>query len=80
MVATDVSAPEGAEQAGDGNLGLDLDALTDSLWDELHGSVDRREIRRVLLGVVPNYREARIVTYVPIFVRRDALKILRGRA
>jgi hypothetical protein len=58
----------------------DLAALTEDLWDDLGGEVDRQTIRRVLTEVVLTYREARITTFVPIFVRRDALEILRARA
>jgi hypothetical protein len=57
---------------------VDLDVLTDALWEEMHGSVDRPVIRQVLAEIVPRYREAHILTFVPIFVRRDALRILRG--
>ena len=63
---------------GDGPS-VDLEALTEELWVDLNGEVDRHAIRQVLTEVAPTYREARITTFVPIFVRRDALEILRAR-
>jgi hypothetical protein len=78
-----VAVPDAPVLEGHGqpirSTGLDLDAMTDTLWEELHGSVDRLVIGQVLTEIVPRYREARIMTFVPIFVRRDALAILRGR-
>jgi hypothetical protein len=73
---------DAARDAHDGALNrglpLDLEALTEQLWDELGGEVDRRTICSVLTEVAARYRDARITTFVPIFVRRDALEILRS--
>jgi hypothetical protein len=71
------AAPAGASNSG---LPVDLGVLTEELWGTLAGAVDRQTIRQVLAEVEPKYRDARIPTFVPIFVRRDALAILRKRA
>ena len=73
------TAHDAAERAMSDDPSVDLEALTEDLWVDLNGQVDRNAIRRVLTEVVPTYREARITTFVPIFVRRDALEILRAR-
>jgi hypothetical protein len=59
---------------------VDLEALTEELWVDLAGEVDRPTIRQVLTEVAPRYSDARIMTFVPVFVRREALEILRARA
>jgi hypothetical protein len=63
-----------------GGMAWDLEALTEELWGNLHGEVERQAIHQVLTEVATRYRDARIQTFVPIFVRRDALRILRKRA
>jgi hypothetical protein len=63
-----------------GGIPLGLEALTEELWGDLHGRVERQAIHQVLTEVASKYRDARILTFVPIFVRRDALRILRKRA
>ena len=67
------------KQAEEGAPGWDLDETIDRLWHDLQGKVNRQAIREVLADVLPQYQDARILTYVPIFVRRDALEILSRR-
>jgi hypothetical protein len=55
-----------------------IDTITEQIWNELNGAVTRSTINKVLTEVVPNYENARIQTFVPIFVRRDAVKRLRA--
>jgi hypothetical protein len=63
-----------------GSMPVDLEVLTEELWSDLDGMVDRHTIRQVLAEVAPAYRDARITTFVAIFVRRDALERLRAQA
>jgi len=58
----------------------DLDGMTDQLWHDLEGRVSLQMIRRVLTDVSLRYQDARVLTYVPIFVRRQAMEILLGSA
>ena len=58
---------------------FDVDQMTEQVWRELGGQVSRETIQRVVSDVVPRYQDARIATYVPIFVRQDALRELTGR-
>ncbi len=55
-----------------------IDTITEQIWNELNGAVTRSTIHEVLTEVVANYENARIQTFVPIFVRRDAVKRLRA--
>ena len=59
---------------------VDLDDLTEKIWRDLQGQVDQSEIRQVLFDLKPNYQEARILTYIPILMRRNAIEILRPRS
>jgi hypothetical protein len=45
--------------------------------DSLNGAVTRSIIQEMLLEVIPGYENVRIRTYVPIFIRRDAIKRLQ---
>jgi hypothetical protein len=63
-----------------GGIAVDLEALTEELWVDLAGAVDRQSIRGVLTEVAPTYRDARITTVVRVFVRRGAPEFLRARA
>ena len=58
---------------------FDVDQMTEQVWRELGGKVSRETIQRVVSDVVPRYQDARILSYVPIFVRQDALRELTGR-
>ena len=58
---------------------FDVDQMTEQVWRELGGQVSRETIQRVVSDVVPRYQDARIATYVPIFVRQDVLRELTGR-
>ena len=55
-----------------------IDIITELIWNDLNGAVTRSTIQEVLAEVVPNYEHVRIQTFVPIFVRRDAVKRLRA--
>jgi hypothetical protein len=56
---------------------VNLEEMTDSVWLELHGTVDTDQIRHVLIDLLLKYQDARILTFLPILMRRDAIEILR---
>jgi len=56
---------------------VDLDELTERIWRDLHGQVDQPKIRQVLVDLKPKYQEARILTFIPLLMRRNAIEILR---
>jgi hypothetical protein len=57
----------------------DLDQVIEQIWRELSGKVSRDTIQQVVSDVAPRYQDAQILTYVPIFIRQDALSKLTGR-
>ena len=59
---------------------VDLEELTERIWRDLHGQVDQLEIRQVLFDLKPKYQEARILTFIPVLMRRNAIEILRPRS
>ena len=62
-----------------GAAALDVAQVAEQVWRELGGKVSRETVRQVVSDVVPRYQDARILSYVPIFVRQDALRALTGR-
>jgi len=60
-----------------GDLSVDLEELTERIWRDLHGKVDPTRVRQVLVDLLPQYQGARILTFVPILMQRDAIEILR---
>ena len=57
-----------------------IETVSEQILRELNGTVSLATIREVLKEVVPNYESARIQTYVPIFIQRDAIKRLKSMA
>jgi hypothetical protein len=51
--------------------------MTDELWHDLQGKASLQAIRQVLTDVSLKYQDARVQIYVPIFVRRRAMEVLR---
>ena len=68
---------ESGEVAG-GNLDWDVESLVEQIWTDLGGQVSRLAIRQQVADVVPAFQDARITTYVPIFVRRRTVEQLRA--
>lgn len=66
----------GAMASADRNW--DEGALVDQIWNDLDGRVTRSAIRRVLTEIIPRYESAHVQTYVPIFVRKEAVERLRS--
>ena len=55
----------------------DVETLVEQICDELEGAVDRTVVDQVVQEVVSRYRHARVKAFVPIFIRRDAIDLLR---
>ncbi|MFN2187292.1 MAG: three-helix bundle dimerization domain-containing protein [Candidatus Promineifilaceae bacterium] len=55
-----------------------VDAIIEQILSDLNGYFTSTTIQEVLEEVIPKYEGARIQTYVPIFIRRDAVKQLRS--
>ena len=67
------------DQPGNENAArIDLEPLIASIWEEMHGLIDRGMILQALEEALPKYQNARIQTFVPILMRRDVTeKLLR---
>jgi hypothetical protein len=55
----------------------DVQLVVEQIWSDLGGAVSRTAIRQEVAQVIPAFADARITTYVPIFVRRRTLAQLR---
>jgi hypothetical protein len=53
------------------------DALVETLWQDLDGRVPRQKIARAVSQVAARFEEATVTSFVPIFIRRQALEYLR---
>ncbi len=56
----------------------DVDTITEQIFGDLNGSVARSTIQEVIKDVIRKYAGARIQTFVPIFIRRDAVDQLKA--
>ena len=56
----------------------DVDTVTEQIFGELNGTVARSTIQEVIKDLIPKYDGAPIQTFVPIFIRRDAVDQLRA--
>jgi len=55
-------------EGGVGNCVDDL--LIEKIWHDLGKQITREQIRQVALEVAAEFQEARITTFVPIFIHR----------
>lgn len=55
---------------------IDLEAIIEQICKDLGGTVSRSVIRQVVIDVYPRYEDARILTYVPIFLGREVRRRL----
>jgi|WetSurMetagenome_2_1015567.scaffolds.fasta_scaffold1525263_1 hypothetical protein len=53
---------------------IDLDQMTDVLWGEMHGRVERPVIRQALEDSLSSYGDVHVWTFVPILMRRNVLE------
>jgi len=56
----------------------DIDAIIEQILTEFNGTVTRSTVLEVLKEIVPIYENARVRTFVPIFIRQDAINQLRA--
>ena len=56
----------------------DVETIVAKLRRDLDDSVTHSEIQEVLDEVIPKYKSARIQTFVPIFIHRDAVRQLKS--
>jgi hypothetical protein len=57
----------------------DIETMIDQVWHQLQGQVSRAAIQSVILEIISRYENARVTTYVPILVHREAVDTLRAR-
>ena len=56
---------------------LDVETLVEQICDELEGAVDRAYVDQVVQEMASRYQHARVRDFVPIFIRRDVIDLLR---
>ena len=61
-----------------GNSSIDLEAIIEQIWKDLGDTAFRSDIRSVVIEVAPRYADARIYTYVPIFMGKEVRRRLLG--
>ena len=61
-----------------GNSSIDLEAIIEQIWKDLEDTASRSDIRSVLIEIAPRYADARIFTYVPIFMGKEVRRRLLG--
>lgn len=54
------------------------DSLVEKLWRDLDGQVSRQQIVRAVREIAAQFQDAKVTTFVPIFIHRRALEQLRG--
>jgi hypothetical protein len=54
------------------------DALIETLWKDLDGQVARHQITKKVGKIAARFEQATVTAYVPIFIRRQALELLRS--
>lgn len=54
------------------------DALVETLWKDLDGRVARQQIVTEVSRIAARFEKATVTAYVPIFIRRQALELLRS--
>jgi hypothetical protein len=77
--AETISAEARPSLRGTGAAALDVAQMTEQIWRELGGKASRETVQQVVSDAVSGYQDARILSYVPIFVRQDALRALTSR-
>ena len=64
---------------GDSDMAYELDdALIEQVWRDLNGQVSRLKIRQVATDVAAMFQDAKVRTFVPIFIRRTTCEQLRA--
>jgi hypothetical protein len=55
----------------------DVESVIEQVWGDLGGTFTRSTIRQEVEEVIPVFKDARIQTYVPLFVRKRTVERLR---
>lgn len=58
------------------------DGLIEEIWQDLGGRISHEHIRQTVYEVAARYQDAKISTFIPIFIRRvtkERLGLLRNR-
>ncbi len=76
-MVTNLAEPEN-RQAETFEEVVNLEELTEGICHDMQGQVDPAIVRQVLVSLLPKYQGARILTFVPVLMQRDALDILRS--
>ena len=76
MISSELHSPVSAGTGGGDASDYVDDLLVDRIWRDLGKRITREHIRQVALEVAVEFREARVTTFVPIFIRRLTLKRL----
>jgi hypothetical protein len=53
-------------------------SVVEKLWQDLEGRASRDQIGRTVTEIAAQFQDARVTTFVPIFIHRRALEQLRG--
>ena len=61
-----------------GNSSINLEVIIEQIWKDLGDTASRSDIRSVVIEVAPRYADARIFTYVPIFMRKEVRRRFLG--
>jgi hypothetical protein len=56
---------------------LDIGTLVEQIWLELGSSVDRATIEQVVQEVLPRFENAPVKSFIPIFIRKEAMNRLK---
>ena len=76
MNASELESGENAVSRIQGDW--DVDTITEQIFGDLNGTVARSTIQEVIKDIIPKYEGAPIQTFVPIFIRRDAVDQLKA--
>ena len=63
----------------DENSSIDLEPIIEQIWKDLGGTASRSDVRSVAIEVAPRYADARILTYIPIFMAKEVRSRLLRR-
>ena len=77
MLITEYDVPKPAVNLDtDENSQIDQEAIIEQIWHDLRGTASLSDIRKVVIEVAPRYADARIMTFVPIFLGREVRRRL----
>ena len=76
MIIKDDDSKSVVNLGADENSQIDLEAIIEQIWIDLGGTASHMDIRKVVLEVAPRYADARIMTFVPIFLGREVRRRL----